>query len=215
MPSRRIWLISRLQNVAGQLLGRDLAAEHAAERIGVVEDRAGVAALGRLIGGRQPGRPAGWPPACRTRGDRRQIGFRRSQIDVGHDAFEFADRDEPSRFPRRQTFSQGAGQIRPSAAGRAMSALTVIRPWRSSPAAICEHLRECSSHRAAEQGATQWPRWSLWGRSSVVRRTTCLLRLALDLHALGHRRGTGRHDAAAGQEFCGRPARVDGSPCRE
>ncbi len=46
------------QYVAGELVFRNLAAQHAAEIGMVVEDRAGVAVLCEVVGGRQPGRTA-------------------------------------------------------------------------------------------------------------------------------------------------------------
>ena len=83
---------------------------------------------------------------------------------------------------------------------------------------LAEHLRNVHLRRAAERAGghaiaqviaqQQFQRRAADGMDFV--------RLALDLHALGHRRGAGRHHPAAGHELHqADQAEVDGSHCRE
>ena len=88
---------------------------------------------------------------------------RKPRSNVGHNPFQFADRDGLVKMSAAADLSHGAGQIRPSTAGRAMSVLTVISASRSWPAAIwrsicgmfiCAGSRRNMAHR-------QSPKWSL------------------------------------------------------
>ena len=193
-PSARICAISASSTSRGSSLGRELRPQPPAGHVAGVEERHGVSLPREVVRGGQAGRPGADDRHPLARG-RAALGQVRRRPRPGRrrprSRFSRQMATAPSASPRRQPFSHGAGQTRPSTAGRAMSRLTVtiasaeVARRRSAGASA-----GCPSApgRRSWHGARQSPTWSLSSSSSAARRTRWTSsRLALDLHAVDGR----------------------------